>query len=644
MWQPQFPEHSQMWSFMRFIESKSNQVFNDYHELYRWSITRPAEFWQGLCDFFVIKFDTSAYEIVNVYTHPLTARWFSGASFNFAQKLLSRNDSHPALISINEERVKEILTYADLNRLVANCAQGLRKAGIEINDRVVGVMPNISSTIIAMLATTSIGAVWASCSPDFGAEAIIDRLGQLEPKILFISDGHIYLGKQHIAREKILSLQQAIPTLLQIVVIPVVQTVFDYTLYPKMISWDEFLQPIDQHYFTIVPFRHPVYIMFSSGTTGKPKCIIHSAGGTLLQHIKELGLHCDINQNDNLCFYTTCGWMMWNWMVSALALGSTLTLYEGAPNYPDVYQLFSLLDTEKVSIFGTSPRFLANVAQASARPNQYYSLYNLKTILTTGAPLLPQQYDFVYQHIKSDVQLSSISGGTDIISCFALGNPLLPVYRNEIQCIGLGMAVQVFDQFGQSVIAERGELVCTAAFPSMPIGFWNDPDNSRYYAAYFARFPGVWMHGDFAVITNNQGLIIYGRSDTVLNPGGVRIGTAEIYRQIEPISQILESAVIGQEWANDIRIVLFVKLIPGLILDDQLQKHIRDLIRHNASPRHVPAVILQVTDIPRTINGKIIELAIQQIVHGRKITNLGSIANPEALICFKNRPELDAFN
>lgn len=640
VWQPSHPESSRMWQFMRYAEKTQAVHFSDYHQLHHWSIHHPDLFWQTLCAYFKFDFNTPPTQILNDYHHFLEARWFSGATFNFAEKLLARSDDHPAIVSINEEGEREVINYQGLKQEVARCAAGLKQAGVGVGDRVAAIMPNISLTIIAMLATASLGAIWSSCSPDFGSQAAIDRLGQIEPKVLFISDGHQYLGKKYDASEKITAVCQAIPSLQQVVICPVIHHSHPLKTNVKTTLWDDFLQAAETCEFKAFPFNHPLYILFSSGTTGKPKCIVHGAGGTLLQHLKELGLHTNISSADNLFFYTTCGWMMWNWMVSVLALGATLTLYEGSPVHPDAYRLFQLLDEEKITVFGTSAKFISAVEKDQAYPNKKWHFPHLKTILSTGSPLLPKNYDFVYQSIKADVQLSSISGGTDIVSCFALGNPLLPVYRGELQCLGLGMAVNVFNEQGQAVIGQRGELVCTRPFPSMPVSFWQDPDKKAYKHAYFERFDNVWAHGDFAEMTAHEGLIIYGRSDAVLNPGGVRIGTAEIYRQIEKIPEILDSVVIGQNWEDDVRIVLFIKLREGITLDERIRNSIKQTIRSHASPRHVPAVILQVPDIPRTINGKIVELAVRQTVHGERIHNLESLANPEALAFFKNRIEL----
>lgn len=640
VWQPKEPQKSRMWQFMQFVAQKQQQQIADYQQLHAWSVQEPALFWQALCDYFNLTFNSPAKQALNTYEHMLDARWFEGATFNFAEKLLTRRDEHPALISVNEEGERQVLSYKELYQEVARYAAGLKQVGVVKGDRVAAIMPNVSYTVIAMLATASIGAIWSSCSPDFGAQAAIDRLGQIEPKVLFVCDGHQYLGKKHEATSKIIEVSKAIPSLVKIIVCPVIHTKASFDSLTKAINVDKFVKPANDCEFTALPFAHPLYILFSSGTTGKPKCIMHGAGGTLLQHLKELGLHTNIKTEDNLCFYTTCGWMMWNWMVSVLALGATLTLYEGAPTYPNASRLFQVIEDEKITVFGTSAKFISAVEKADTKPNQQFSLKTLRTILSTGSPLLPKNYDFVYQHIKSDVQLSSISGGTDIISCFALGNPILPVYRGELQCLGLGMAVKVFNEQGKPVSEERGELVCTKPFPSMPVGFWQDPDKKAYKRAYFERFDGVWAHGDFAEVTKHQGLIIYGRSDAVLNPGGVRIGTAEIYRQVEKIPEVIDSVVIGQDWQEDVRVVLFVKLREGLQLNEELINTIRQTIRHNASPRHVPAKILQVNDIPRTMSGKTVEVAVRQTVHGQTINNLQSLANPEALNDFKNRQEL----
>lgn len=640
VWKPKHQEMTLMWQFKHLVETTYAHKIENYRQLHDWSVNNPEKFWQMIKDFFAIPFTKTAKQILNEYTHMKDARWFVGAELNYAQAILSRDDDHPAIVSIAENGSKEILTYHELRHEVARCKSGLLQAGIGQGDRIAAILPNVSYTIIAFLAAASIGAIWSSCSPDFGIQAAVDRLGQIEPKLLFIGDAHIYQGKEYEGLNKIPQLLKDIPSLNEIIVCPVIHSEPSLQTYPKTMLWHDFVKPNPNLEFAALPFDHPLYILFSSGTTGKPKCIVHQAGGVLLQHLKELGLHTDIRHFDNLFFYTTCGWMMWNWMVSVLGLGATLTLYEGSPTYPNALRLFEIIESEKVTVFGTSAKFISAVEKAGASPHKHFSLNRLRCILSTGSPLLPKNYDFVYQHIKNDVQLSSISGGTDIVSCFALGNPLVPVYRGEIQSLGLGMSVEVFDEMGHSVYEQRGELVCTKPFPTMPLGFWNDPKDEKYQHAYFERFPGVWSHGDYAEITANQGLIIYGRSDAVLNPGGVRIGTAEIYRQTEKIPEVIDSCVIGQNWEDDVRVVLFVQLHQGIELDEALKNKIRQTIRTNASPRHVPAKIIQVPEIPRTINNKIVELAVRQVVHGESISNLQSLANPHALDYFKNRKEL----
>ncbi len=643
IWKPQHPEMSRLWHFMTYITTNYHTRINDYQQLHQWSITKPALFWQALCDFFEIQFDTKASSVLTHEHDMLDAQWFTGATFNFSKQLLSRQDQHPAIVGIDEQGQKEIYSYAELQERVHACAVCLQAAGVKPGDRVAGILPNVAFTVIAMLASAAIGAIWSSCSPDFGASAIIDRLEQIMPSVVFICDGHTYHGKQHEAQTKIHEISAAIPGLNHLVIYPHIQSQVDLQNIPKAITLDHFLTqdtPTEKLVFASFPFAHPLYILFSSGTTGKPKCIMHGAGGTLLQHIKELGLHTDIKPHDNLMFYTTCGWMMWNWMVSTLALGATLTLYEGSPTYPTPLHLFQIIQDENITVFGTSAKFIAGLEKEQINPKHTYSMDYLRTLLATGSPLLPHQYDYVYEYIKSDIQLSSMSGGTDIVSCFALGNPILPVYPGELQCLGLGMSVEIFDESGHSLQNRPGELVCTKPFPSMPIGFWQDQLKTRYHQAYFEQFTGVWTHGDFAKITEHQGLIIYGRSDATLNPGGVRIGTAEIYLQLEKIPDILDSVVIGQPYQDDIRIVLFVKLRDGLHLDESLKNTIRQAIRYHTSPRHVPHLILQVADVPRTMNGKLAELAVRQIVEEKPVKNLDSLINPDALTYFKNRIEL----
>jgi acetoacetyl-CoA synthetase len=571
------------------------------------------------------------------------ARWFPEAKLNFAENLLRRQDPSPAIIFRGEDRVIRRLTHAELYAQVSKLAQALRASGVEQGDRVAGILPNMPEAIIAALAAASIGATWSSCSPDFGTQSVLDRFGQIRPKVLFAADGYFYNGNTHDSLTRIAEIVSALPSVEQTVIVPYTREdpAFAASL-SQATGWGEFVEPFMARpiRYTYLPFDHPLYIMYSSGTTGTPKCIVHGAGGTLLQHVKEHLLHVDLKRDDRFFYFTTCGWMMWNWLVSGLASGATLLLYDGSPFHPHGNALFDYADAEGMAVFGTSAKYIDAVQKAGLVPRRSHKLNKLKAILSTGSPLAPESFDFVYQNIKTDVCLASISGGTDIVSCFALANPILPVWRGELQCRGLGLKVDVFDDDGHPVPGKKGELVCTAPFPCMPIGFWNDLDGAKYRAAYFERFPGVWCHGDYVELTEHDGLIIHGRSDAVLNPGGVRIGTAEIYRQVEQFDEVLESIVIGQEWAGDVRVVLFVKLRDGYALNENLVARIKQQIKANTSPRHVPAKVVQVADIPRTRSGKIVELAVRDVVHGRPIKNTGALANPEALEHFKERPEL----
>jgi acetoacetyl-CoA synthetase len=518
----------------------------------------------------------------------------------------------------------------------------LRNAGVLAGDRVAGYLPNMPAAVIAMLATTSLGAIWSSCSPDFGVQGVLDRFGQIEPKVLIAADGYYYAGKTIDVLPRIREVLDRLPTVQKTVIVPYTQerpAITDLTGAVMLADFSRAFEPRDIE-FERLPFDHPLYIMFSSGTTGVPKCIVHGAGGTLLQHIKEHRLHTDVKRDDRVFYFTTCGWMMWNWLVSALASEATVLLYDGSPFAADGHILFDYAQAESIDVFGTSAKFIDAAAKLGLEPVKTHDLASVKTVLSTGSPLAPEGFDYVYRSIKRDVQLASISGGTDIISCFALGNPTGPVWRGELQCRGLGLSVDVYDDAGRAVRGQKGELVCTAPFPSMPVRFWNDVDGSRYRAAYFERFPGVWCHGDYVELTVHDGLVIYGRSDAVLNPGGVRIGTAEIYRQVERLDEVAESLAIGQDWSNDVRVVLFVRLREGLTLDDALVEKIRKQIRDNTTPRHVPAKVVQVTDIPRTKSGKIVELAVRNVVHSLPVKNLEALANPEALELFRNRSEL----
>lgn len=641
IWSPKHPELTQMSQFLNDVNHHHDTQLQNYQALHEWSVKNPALFWTECAHFLNFPIQDTPKTALIQHQHFWETQWFTQTTFNFAELLL-KGEPEKIAIAAYDERGKQItLTYATLKEKVAQCKHGLISQGVTAGDRVVAVMPNIPETIIAMLATSAIGAIFSSCSPDFGINATLERLGQLEPKVLFICDGHQYSGKLFSSEEKITHLKANISSLNHTVIIPFIDNGLAAQPYPNQSSFSQFGVKTDLGPLKSFPFNHPLYILFSSGTTGKPKCIMHSAGGTLLQHLKELRLHTDLQAKDKLLFYTTCGWMMWNWMVSGLALGLTLVLYEGSPFYPSPTSLFKIIDEEQVTVFGTSARYLMSLEKSNERIQDHFKLNSLRMILSTGSPLLPHQYDFVNEHIKNNVALCSISGGTDIISCFALGNPMLPIYRGEIQSLGLGMDVAILNDEGQENAFEQGELVCKTPFPSMPIGFWKDMDHQAYQRAYFQRFPGVWAHGDFAQITTHHGLVILGRSDAILNPGGVRIGSAEIYRPLENIPEIQDSVVIGQNYHHDVRIILFVQLKPGFVLNPALKNKICMALKTEASPRHVPAKIIAVPDIPKTLNGKVVELAIKQLVEGKAIQNLNSIANPEALEYFKNCPELN---
>jgi acetoacetyl-CoA synthetase len=622
-----------------FINQRHGLVLNDYPALHAWSVAQREAFWQAIVDFFDIRFSTPATAVLQEGPAMPSAHWFPGATLNFAEQLLRRRDNHPALVAIGEDGSREQLSYAELAAHVAGLQQQLKALGVGIGDRVAAFMPNTWQTVVGMLATASLGATWSSCSPDFGTQGVIDRFGQIEPKVLIACGGYRYAGKTIDLTAKLNEILARLPSLSKLIVVPYARPEAqpgDYQTQARVALWDDFYQAGGEPEFVAVAFEQPLYILYSSGTTGVPKCIVHGVGGTLLQHVKELGLHTDLTADDTLFYYSTCGWMMWNWLVSGLALGATLVLFDGSPFHPGPERLIDLIDAENISIFGTSAKYLAALEKAGERPGSSHSLSRLKAILSTGSPLAHESFEYVYREIKSDLCLSSISGGTDIVSCFALGNPVLPVWRGELQCKGLGMDVQVWNDAGQPVLQEKGELICAQHFPSMPVGFWHDPSGEKFQAAYFDTFPGVWAHGDYAEITAHGGLLIHGRSDAVLNPGGVRIGTAEIYRQVEKIEAVLESIAIGQQWDDDVRVVLFVRLREGIELSETLQAEIRQVIRANTTPRHVPAKIIAVADIPRTISGKIVELAVRNVVHGRPVKNTDALANPQALALFRD--------
>jgi len=632
--------------FIKLIQSKRDPDVVDYPSLYGFSIDSPKAFWRSMWEFGGIVGDCGTRTVENFDQMP-GATWFPDARINFAENLLRYRDQRQALIFRSETGLQSSMNYEQLYAQVAGIAASLRAMGVEPGDRVAAYMPNLPETIIAMLAATSIGAIWSSCSPDFGINGVVDRLGQISPKVLFCAAAYTYNGKQHDCLEKVKEIQQQISSIEKIVVTPYVAKKPDLSGLQNAELWSSFEDPdAAEIEFTRLSFDHPVYILYSSGTTGVPKCITHGAGGTLLQHLKELLLHTDMKRSDRFMYYTTCGWMMWNWMVSALATGATVVLYEGSPFHPSPKAMFDLIDELEISIFGTGAKAVSAWQKAGIKPRETHSMASLKTLLSTGSPLAPESYDYVYDDIKSNLCLASIAGGTDIVSCFALGCPIMPVYRGELQVLGLGMAVEICRDNGDFAdIGETGELCCRQPFPSMPVCFWGDDDGSKYKAAYFEEYPnkfphGIWAHGDFARITEHGGLIIFGRSDATLNPGGVRIGTAEIYRQVESLDEIIESICVGQDWDDDVRVVLFVRLRDGVELDEDLQTRIRKAVRANTTPRHVPAKIIAVTDIPRTVSGKIVELAVRHVIHGRAVKNTDALANPEALELYKNLEEL----
>ena len=641
-------------AFTRRVESRHRVSLPDYEHLWRWSIDHPEPFWREVWEDGGVIGTAGARALVDGDRMP-GARFFPDATLNFAENLLERrgaDDAGDALVFRGEDKVRARLSHAALHATVSKLAQAYGTLGIGAGDRVAAILPNMPEALCAMLAGAARGAIWSACSPDFGVQGVLDRFRQIEPRVLVTVDGYFYNGKPIGIADKVAAIVDALPTLERVIVIPYLGGAngpIGIGAIRSSVSWDELVAPYAPGpiAYARLPFSHPLYILYSSGTTGVPKCIVHGAGGTLLQHLKELRLHTDVRRGDRLFYYTTCGWMMWNWLVSGLASGATLLLYDGSPFVRAGRILWDYADEERMTHFGTSAKYIDALKKIALVPRKDYTLATLRTMLSTGSPLAPESFDYVYQAVKDDLALASISGGTDIVSCFVLGNPTLPVWRGEIQCRGLGLAVDVFDEQGRSVPpgrGERGELVCTRPFPSMPIGFWNDRGDVKYRATYFERFPGVWCHGDYTEITAHGGVIIHGRSDATLNPGGVRIGTAEIYRQVEQLEEVVESLVIGQDWppgeVGDVRVVLFVKLREGVSLDAALTDRIQKHIRANTTPRHVPAKVVQVTDIPRTKSNKIVELAVRDVVHGHEVKNLEALANPEALEQFRDRAEL----
>jgi len=645
LWRPS-PAHIEQANLTRFkdyVKDRWGVSCPDYQALYQWSIDHPEQFWLSVWGYCGVIGENRDENVLEHGDRMPGARWFPGARLNYAENLLRRRSDDSAIIFQGEDKVRRALSWSGLYDQVGKLSRAFRALGVREGDRIAAFMPNMPETISAMLAAASMGAVWTSCSPDFGVQGVLDRFGQIDPSILICADGYLYNGKWHDSLAVVHEISKRLPSLRSTIIAPYFS---DQGPAPETAGVGILMEELISAYhaepipYTPLPFDHPLVILFSSGTTGVPKCIVHGAGGTLLQHFKEHQLHTDIKAGERLFYYTTCGWMMWNWLVSGLASGATLVLYDGSPFHPHAGTLFDLVDKERITRFGTSAKFIDAAGKAGLVPQRTHSLASLQTILSTGSPLVPESFDYVYNSIKEDVCLCSISGGTDILSCFALGNPVLPVWRGELQCLGLGMKVEVYDDEGRPLTAGKGELVCTAPFPSMPVGFWNDPDGAKYHAAYFERFPGIWCHGDYVALTEHGGMIIYGRSDAVLNPGGVRIGTAEIYRQVEAVEEVMESLVIGQEWEEDVRIVLFVRLRDGLQLDKTLQDKIKHRIREHTTHRHVPAKIIQIVDIPRTRSGKIVELAVRNVVHGQTVRNLEALANPEALELFRDLPEL----
>jgi len=644
IWRPS-PERvlsANMTRFNSFVNTRHGTAFTGYDELYRWSVTDIPAFWEDVWEFCGVIASQDFDRVVDDPGRMPGARWFEGGRLNFAENLLRYRDERTAIIFRNEGGESGRLSYSELSARVARLAKSLLEIGVMPGDRVAGFMPSLPETVIAMLASVSLGAVWSSCSPDFGIRGALDRFGQIGPKILFTADGYHYGGKRFDSLERVRGIAGAIPSIQRVVVVPYLDRSPDLSAIPSAMLWDDFVsgEGTDTLGFVQLPADHPLYIMYSSGTTGPPKCMVQGAAGILVHHLKELMLHTDLKRDDTILYLTTCGWMMWNWLVSSLAVGATIVLYEGNPFHPDPGALWRLAGEEGVTVFGTSARYLATLEKSEIRPGREYDLTRLRTILSTGSPLSAEGFRYVYRDVKEDVQLASISGGTDLNGCFALGNPLAPVYVGELQCRGLGMRVEVYNASGEPVTGEPGELVCTAPFPSMPLYFWNDPDGSKYRHAYFERFPGVWTHGDWCELTENGGIIIHGRSDATLNPGGVRIGTAELYRIVETFAEISDSLAVGQRWQGDERVILFVRMVQGAKLTEELEERLKKAVRENVSPRHVPARIIPINDIPYTVNMKKVELAVRNVIHGEPVKNRDALANPEALELYRDLPEL----
>jgi acetoacetyl-CoA synthetase len=631
-----------MYRFMNVINDKYHQNFNEFASLHQWSIENIADFWETMWEFADIIASNPHDQVIDDVTKMPGARWFAGARLNYAQNLLRFRDDKVALIFKGEGQPSTKMTYAELYDEVARLAQSLKTAGVQTGDRVVGFMPNMPATIVAMLAATSLGATWSSCSPDFGIKGVLDRFGQIQPKILFTANGYSFKGKHVDSLARVADILKQLPSIEKVVVVPYTDQTPDISPIPNAVHYKDFRSSesgLDIE-FEQLAFDHPLYVMYSSGTTGLPKCMVQSAGGILIHHLKELMLHSDLKREDTIFYFTTCGWMMWNWLTSSLAVGATLVLFDGNPFHPHPGALWEMAQDENVTIFGTSAGYIAALMNADVKPGKTYDLKALRAVLSTGSPLSIEGFEYIYNEVKSDLQLASISGGTDINGCFALGNPMGPVYAGELQCRGLAMDVKAFDETGKEIIDQQGELVCCKPFPSMPIYFWDDPDGRKYKDAYFDVYPNIWRHGDFVIVTERGGVVMLGRSDATLNPGGVRIGTAEIYRQLEQLPEIDDSVVIGQNWKDDVRVILFVKLAGGYELSEDLKAKIKQTIRTNASPRHVPAKILSTPEIPYTLNMKKVELAVKKIIEGQAVLNRDALGNPGALDYYANLKEL----
>ncbi len=644
LWQPSEEriQRTNMYRFMRLINERYHKDFAEYAPLYQWSIDNIPDFWASMWEFSDIKASRPYTQVVDDLKKMPVARWFQGAELNFAENLLRYRDDRIALIFKGEDQDPIRMTYRELYDEVARVSAPLKAAGIQPGDRVAGFMPNMPQTIVAMLAATSLGATWSSCSPDFGIKGVLDRFGQIKPKVLFTANGYSFKGKKFDSLGRVADILKEIPSIEKVIVVPYTEPNADISRLPKAVAYNEFKlkgtpPEID---FRQLPADHPLYIMFTSGTTGLPKCMVQSAGGILVHHMKELMLHTDLKREDTIFYFTTCGWMMWNWLTSSLAVGATLVLFDGNPFHPNPGALWQMAQDEKITIFGTSAGYIAAIQNEGVTPGKTYDLTPLKAVLSTGSPLSVEGFEYIYREVKQDLQLASISGGSDINGCFASGNPMGPVYAGELQCRNLAMKVEAFDENGKPVINQQGELVCTAPSPSMPIYFWDDPDGKKYRAAYFDVYSNIWRHGDFIEINDRGGVVIYGRSDATLNPGGVRIGTAEIYRQVEGMEEIADSLVVGQDWKGDVRVILFVKMAEGKTLTDELKNRIRTILRQNASPRHVPAKIIETPAVPYTLNMKKVELAVKKVIEGKPVLNKDALSNPEALDFYENLKDL----